>query len=367
MENEEMMNVPEEENNSFDGLPSEGTGGDAGYDDGMADGGKGTDDWYSDPDAKASESPRVKKLLDQLTDDGTNDTEAMLEDDDPAKAGFSPEQARDESGLRAKTAEEEEMELLKNVKSERGRERIKSIISARKEAEMQRSVAQSEMENFRNLIGMTGLDKSDLAMTMEYGRLLNKGDDESLQMALNMVEEQREMICRKLGRAAPGVDLLSDLPELKSAVEKRELSMDHALKLAKYEREQRMKRQFESADMERVRQSETLINSLQDISTSCDNYFKQYEREADYPAKMRRIAGYFADPDRLNEFLRTIPPPMWFNQLKFMYENMAVPSPKNDYTPQPLRSRSIATGPVADTSNMSHLDRILKRMDDMGI
>ena len=371
MENEEMMNVPDEENNSFDGSSGDEPGANVPYDDALADSEDDRNDsWYQDPNAKASESPKVRKLLDELTDDGSGKEQA---DQEPDMAGnnISPNPlSKDASSSRPKTAEEEEMELLKHVKSERGRERIRSIISARKEAEMLRSEAQSEMDSFRKMIDMTGLDGRELAQTMEYGRLVNKGDEESLQRALNMLEVQRDMICKKLGREAPGIDLLSDFPDLKSAVDRKELSMDHALKLAKYERAERMRHQPQSEpeDDMRIWQSEELIGSLDGISAACNNYFRQYEKEADHPAKMQRIYNYFADPDNLNNFLRTVAPPMWFNHVKFLYENMPVPSRQNDYSrQQPLRSRSTATGSVADNPNMSNFDRIMKRMDDMGI
>lgn len=371
MKNEEMMDMPEEENYSLDGSSYDEAGANDSYGEEDIDAGADKNDpWYEDPNAKASESPRVRKLLDELTDDGSGEEAAELEPEMQGGLLRTNPLAADTAALRPKTAEEEEMELLKHVKSERGRERIKSIISARKEAEMQRSEAQSEMDNFKKLIEMTGLDGRDLAQTMEYGRLVNKGDEDSLQTALNILETQREMICKKLGREAPGVDLLSDFPDLKSAVDRKELSMDHALKLAKYERAERMKQQphLGAEDDMRIFQSQEVIGSLGGISAACDNYFRQYEKEADHPAKMERIYNYFADPDNMNNFLRTVAPPMWFNHVKFLYENMPVPSRKNDYPPQqPLRSRSIATGSVADNPNMSNFDRIMKRIDDMGL
>lgn len=373
MENEKMASLPDEGyhaagNTSFDNVEDT-------YDAGSCDEGDGQDGWYEDPDAKPSESPNVQKLLDELTEDGTDDEPALNEYEKGGDEKPSSVRLENMSEQPPKTAEEEEMELLKHVKSERGRERIKSIISARKEAEMQKYEAQSRADQFRNLLDKTGLDGKDLAQTMEYGRLVGKGDERSLELALNMLEQQRDMICKKLGRTAPGVDLLSDFPDLKRAVNNRELSMDHALKLAKYEREERLNSQKQNPisyqntneDIQRVFQSEKLIGSLSDISSSCDNYFRRYEGAADYPAKMQRIASYFADPGKMNEFLKTVPPPMWFNQMKFMYENMVLPPQKNDYSQQPLRSRSISTGSVADNPNMSNLDRIMKRMDDMGI
>ncbi len=373
MENEEMMNVPQEERNFPDGPSDDEANANVPYDDDGTDSENDSNDgWYQDPNAKASESPRVKKLLDELTDDGSGEERVQAESEMAGKDNLHRQLPGDAATMRPKTAEEEEMDLLKHVKSERGRERIKSIISARKEAEMLRTVAQSEMDSFKKMIDMTGLDRRELAQTMEYGRLVNKGDEESLQTALNMLEAQRDMICKKLGREAPGVDLLSDFPDLKSAVDRKELSMDHALKLARYERTERMnnlsRSELQKEDDMRIWKSQELIGSLDGISSACDNYFRQYDREADHPAKMQRIYNYFADPDNMNNFLRTVAPPMWFNHVKFLYENMPVPSRKNDYPQQqPLRSRSTATGSVADNPNMSNFDRIMKRMDDMGI
>ena len=366
MENEEMMHGPDEEKNSFEGPSYEDEGANDDYGTDRPDVENDRDGWYQDPDATATGSPRVQKLLDELTDDGTGD-DVPPDNPEGGKKGHDPERSQDAPGSRAKTAEEEEMELLQHVKSERGRERIKSIISARKEAEIQRSETQSEMDSFKDLITMTGLDRSDLAKTMEFGRLINKGDEKSLELALNMLENQRDAICKKLGREAPGVDLLSDLPELKSAVSRRELSMDHALKLAKYERQNRLDQQYRNEDLQRIQQSEAVLKELDTISASCDNFLKRYSGEADYEAKVERIVNYFSDPDTLNNFVRTVPPPMWFNHFKFLYENMSVPYQRSDYSPQPLRSRPMASGSVADTSNMTNRERIMKRMDDMGI
>lgn len=124
MENEEMMNVPNEENTSYDGISGEEPDGNVPCDEAGSDPEDDKNDgWYTDPNAKASESPKVRRLLDKLTDDGSGEEPEPLE---PGMTGshLAPDPlSGDTPPLPPKTAEEEEMELLKHVKSERGRER----------------------------------------------------------------------------------------------------------------------------------------------------------------------------------------------------------------------------------------------------
>lgn len=82
MENKEMMNMPDEENTSFDGLSGDEMNGDVPYDDAGIDSEDDRNDaWYEDPNAKASDSPRVRRLLDKLTADDSDGEQAQQEPD----------------------------------------------------------------------------------------------------------------------------------------------------------------------------------------------------------------------------------------------------------------------------------------------
>ena len=379
MENEEMN----ERNWQDEGVPEAG-GNDlpdnTGADDGSYDAGKdegyggeeGSTEWTPGPDAKATDSPNVKKLLDELTDDGTEGESEPETAEDPsaAESGLKAlsEKGRSDAGEKGvRSAEEEEMELLRTVKSERGRERIKSIISARKEAESRLQESESSIESFKNIIRSTGMDTEDIAATLTYGRLVSNGDPESLQKALNMIEREREQLCRRLGIEAPGVDLFADVPEIRTALERKELKKEHALRLAQAERAERAVSERSREEREKVTRTMEAFSDIAEFMKTVGTCLQPYAGEADHPAKMQKIFEYMASPGWSDDFVANVPRSMWVKHVKYLYDNLVVPPARPAVTAQPLRSSPVASGSRADNPNMSHADRILRRIDEMGL
>jgi len=158
------------------------------------------------------QSAKMLALLDELS--GDKPADAPKADDKPA--GDPP--AADKPAAdptQGKTPEQEEAELLEGVKSERGKERIKAVFAEKKQLE-------ADITEFRELVKSTGMSAQEFATTLEFGRLVNSGDEKNIRVALEMIETQRAALYQKLGVEAPGVDLLAGHDDLKQAVENME-------------------------------------------------------------------------------------------------------------------------------------------------
>lgn len=306
----------------------------------------------------ATEMPEAKSLLDSLT----------VSDDEPEGGGGKEEQVKPTEPQAAKpeapepdapkTPEQEEAELLEGVKSERGKARIKEVFAQKKALE-------NDVREIQTMVQSSGLNAEEFAQHLEYGRLVSSGDEGNLRVALQMVEAQREDLCRRLGIEVPGVDALSDFPDLKSAVEGMEMTREHAVQMAKYRRNEQQKQEQQRLAQQQQAESADFSRRINDFQQSAAAYFNTRGNEVDFQAKMRVVGDYFKNPDNALKFVQTFQPTQWLAQLQFMYDNIRV-APQQQNTPQPLRSQSMHTGSPQLTGSSAR-DVVSGAMDMLGL
>ena len=296
-------------------------------------------------------SSKMKALLDEMS----GDTPPAADPVDPPAADAAPPAPPAEP----KTPEQEEAELLDGVKSDRGKERIRQVFSERKQLE-------SDINEFKALITDTKMSPEEFAQTLEFGRLMNSGDEKDLRVAFEMVEQQRAVLAQRLGVKAPGVDLLAGHDDLKQAVENMEITEDRALELAKYRKQDAEKQQVAQAQQQSAQNQEQFQKTVQSAATQMEAYLNTRANEADSPIKLKAISEHFKNPANLQAFVTTYQPDQWVNTLKLMYDNIVVPKAPAAAQPQPLRSRPATLG-TPSTSGQTPIDRVASRLDSMGI
>lgn len=306
-------------------------------------------------------SSKMKALLDEMSGDTppappADPTTTDLQD---PPAGTVDPAAPPAPPADPKTPEQEEAELLDGVKSDRGKERIRQVFSERKQLE-------SDINEFKALITDTKMSPEEFAQTLEFGRLMNSGDEKDLRVAFEMVEQQRAVLAQRLGVKAPGVDLLAGHDDLKQAVENMEITEDRALELAKYRKQDAEKQQVAQAQQQSAQNQEQFQKTVQSAATQMEAYLNTRANEADSPIKLKAISEHFKNPANLQAFVSTYQPDQWVNTLKLMYDNIVVPKAPAAAQPQPLRSRPATLGSPS-TSGQTPIDRVASRLDSMGI
>lgn len=309
--------------------------------------------------AQTEEAPkpgaRMAAMLDELTDDPNKPKDEAKTATEAAKPKPKPEAEA------AKTAspEQEEAELLEVVKSERGRERIKAVFAERKALE-------TNINEFRDIVQSTGMSAQDFAQTLEFGRLVNSGDEKNMRVALEMIERQRAAIYERLGVEAPGVDLLADHADLKQAVENLEIPRDRAVELAKFRKLDAQNRAQQQASQAQAQDIQGHQQSIGQASVAMKEYLATREKEVDHPARMKVITDHFKDPAKLQQFVETYQPHQWAATIRMMYDNIQIPRAAAAPRPQPIRSRPAVLG-TASTSALTPMDRLTQRMESMGL
>lgn len=315
------------------------------------------------PDAGQDSTPMeaMTSFLDKLTDDPNKPAA-------DAPAGEQPAQVEQKADAPApaaeqtKTTEQEEAELLEGVKSERGRERIQRVFAERKQLEQ-------DLGDFRQMVRSTGMTADEFAQSLEFGRLAKSDDPQQLAVALEMVEAQRAQLYQRLGREAPGVDLLQGHDDLRQAVDNMEISRERAVELASLRRTQQQQRQQQQVARQAELSNQEFNTSMQQASQAMEQYLASRVNEADHPARMSALTAHFKDPARMQEFVSTYTTPQqMLAAVKFMYDNIRVAPPAQQPVrrEQPIRSRPAALGTPAPGGD-TPADRLAARMEQMGL
>lgn len=311
------------------------------------------DDPVFEDEDKPVFSDSIMKYLDEITE---------KDESDKKPAEKIPEEPR-----MPRTPQEEDAAIINSIPSERGRERMKAIISAKNEAEGRYRQNQGVINHIRDFVDEVGVDPSELAQNIEYSRLVGQGDESSLRIALEMLEDQREMICKRLNVDRPGVDLLSDFPDLKAAVQRKEITPQHAARLAKYERAERENQRQRQQNAMDEREHTGFLHDLDRTKHAITSYLQSRSSEADHAFKIMRLQEHLRRPGVLEELTQNPDSRRLFSQIRFMYDNIVVPPARPQPRMQPIRSRPTMQGAVSSRHNATMMEKMSDILDNMGI
>lgn len=292
----------------------------------------------------AKPGAKMSALLDSMSDTPSVDKPASTPETD--KPDAKP------------IAEQEEAELLDGVKSARGRERIKTVFSEKKQLE-------TDIGEFRQLINDTGMKPEEFAQSLEFGRLVNSGAEADTRVALEMLEAQRTALYARLGVEAPGVDLLTDHKDLQEQVADLEITRERAVELAKFRKIEGSRIQRETQQREQQQNNQEYERTVTTAAGQMEAYLETRKNEVDHPARMRVINDHFRDPANLKQFVETYRPEQWGPTMRMMYDGIKLAAPVQREQ-QPLRSRPANLG-AASSAGTTPIDRIASRMDQMGL
>lgn len=308
------------------------------------------------------QSQKMLALLDELSDEEAPANKGADTNKAPdPQATANVDQAKPDAAAQAqaKTPEQEEAEILEGVKSDRGKERIREVFSQKKQLE-------HDINEFKELITSTKMSPEQFAQTLEFGRLINSGEEKDIRVALSMIEEQRAYLYSRLGVEAPGVDLLAGHDDLKAAVENMEITRERALELAKYRKSEAEKLSQQQAQQRSAQDQAQFQATVTQAATAMETYLNTRANEVDHPARMKVIEAHFKNPANLQAFIQTYQPNQWAATIKMMYDNIVVPKAPTANNPQPLRARPTLQGSPS-SAGKTPIDRLASHIDNMGL
>lgn len=327
--------------NGNDGANADGggAGGDDGAD-GSGDGGKGGGKPLTDAELQTGMLGEIAKGLKAAGAEGDDTaTGGAGKDDDAANAGKTSEQiAADKAAADAEKQKQTDAALAKKKADDfQLSPEEKRVLGPKAQARFHELHRYAKIQEDRVRQVMPVVQQltqardeilavfeehqatpQDLIPLLQFNKLRKSGDIEG---ALRMIENTRLGLYKALGRAAPGVDLLDDFPDLKAKVDALEMTPDAAAEVATARRQAATlaaRQQHEQRGQQHAQQQKEVVDgALAEIS--------RWQAEAavkdpQFAAKQKAII------EKIPEVIKSYAPNQWLATIKLLYENTAVPA-----------------------------------------
>lgn len=270
-----------------------------------------------------------------------------------------PAEAAEDDG-KPKSDDDLEAEMVRGIRSERGRDRVRKMLAERKEA-------RSQLQSVQRYIADAGLDAEGFANLMSIAKLVSSNDPVQRKAGLQALDTVRTELYKQAGIEAPGVDLLTDHADLKQKVDDMELTREDALAILRG-------RQVEARQVEDARMRAEISakqQELQSFGTKAMQAFSERANDANFSEKVEAIQKYFSVPGRLEQFVKTHQPAQWESALLWMYDNVHPAAPAAAparQTATPITTqRARSTGARVPSNLKANAEGISALIDAMGL
>jgi hypothetical protein len=279
----------------------------------------------------------------------TTDKPADTKVDEPAKP---PEKKTTETPVKPDAAAlaAEDAKLMAEAKP-RTKERFQQLITRTEELETKVKEYEpviAENKQWREIVNATGATPEELVQNFEYLALVSTSTPESLEKALGMLDQQREMIAIKLGRPVNGVDFLKGHKDLQDLVEAGEMDPAKAQELALLRRDKQQRSDAANRSTQTEEQREQALAQGKREVDAVDASFKGVDPQ--YAEKIKLLAPKFA------EIARTKPPTEWADAFRTEYLAVklsaapATPAARTPVTPSTRSSVSTSNNKAEPTT-----------------
>lgn len=321
-----------------------------------------------DDDTGETKPTSLEALTAALADDTADqDDDGETPDAKPpaeGEASASKDAQADDGKPPAKKDGEEDADAIfakpDSVKDPKASERWDKLVAYSKESREKLAQASQRVDAFDNLVRLSQATPEEFSGLVNYSALLHSGTEQGLRQALNIVEDQRAMLCRMLGEEGPGIDLLADFPQLKARVDNMEITREDALTIA---RSQQVQQQHQHQAAQQRQQHDQVAQFQQQVATAADAISRWEQQVAasdiNYPALAATMQ------ERAQWAARNLPPHLWLADAQEFYRTLqrttaaARPAPSRDA--QPMRSSRAGGG--QRTGPRSSLDVINAVLD----
>ena len=192
--------------------------------------------------------------------------------------------------------------------------------------------------NFRAILDETKTSSEDLSQMLEYNRLVKTGD---LESALAVIDEQRSLLARMLGRPIEGVDVLEEYGDLKQEVTDGTLTIARAAEIAKGRRMQEAMQNQNRVQEQTTQQAGAKQKAVNDALTSIQTFaVEMADTDLDYAKKEAILLK------SVEAISSKFPANLWLDQLRMLYDNISVIPTSPAVRTAPLRPNSGGGGTV---------------------
>jgi hypothetical protein len=275
-----------------------------------------------------------------------------------AQPAAEPEtQAAPQNPAAKLSPEQEEAELIRAIPSDRGRARISQLLSQGRQA-------RSSLAAVQRLVSDSGLDQESLTSLLTIAKNVSSKDPQALEEGLRQLEAVRANLYRQVGREAPGVDLVARYSDLQKRVTEMGMRREDALEIAKARQIEEQRKAFAQQEALMRQERVAFEGKIQRFQQQTVAAFQARQNDPQFEAKIEILKGHFT-PEKIQEFVRSIPPEQWMDSILYLYDNAnpVVRKPNNFIAGRPSRNAGVKAGVTAPGTP----DGIAARIAQMGL
>ncbi|MBX3610387.1 MAG: hypothetical protein KF871_10885 [Hydrogenophaga sp.] len=241
-------------------------------------------------------------------------------------------------------------------------ERVKTMPDLERRA----TEAEQHLGAVRQLVHDSGLAPDEFRDALAIGRMFKSTNPQELQQALQQIDTIRADIATRLGSEVPGVDLLSQHPDLKAQVEGLTLSREHAMEMI------RLRTQSAAAQRttQQANEFQQYQQTVQQAGQRIDAALAQRANTPGHQAKVAFIRAQLSDPQRQRQFVETYQPNQWEAAVLMMYDAYTPPAPAvapAPPAPQPLRPGHAGAGRPVAQAPRNAMDAVHGAFESLGL
>lgn len=261
----------------------------------------------------------------------------MLDAINQALEGNDAGQPRDERGRFAKTEAEKAAEQAAKVQAEqkpdpakpvkaetpedllqmpeglqpKAQQRFQKLVETNKELTGRIEAAEQQTGYIRETFQQHGVRREQFEQAVQFIGAINSGN---LEQALRVLDAQRAEIALALGKPLPGVDVLSEHPDLRQAVDSMQMSETHAIELAKRRRDEQFAQANWQATQQRQQEEQRTQQAVNAGLMEIDKFCKQIaQTDVDYPAIEALLLP------EIKNLISGLPPAQWKSTIETQY------------------------------------------------
>lgn len=200
----------------------------------------------------------------------------------PGAAAQTAQQATPAAPKPAEPAQPEDLTAMPEGLGAKAQERFQKLANGLRERDEQIQGLTSAVNYVQTTFQQHGITQPQFEQAAAVLGALNRGD---FRTALSALDEQRRQIALQLGEPLPGVDALSDFPDLRQKVDTLHLTEADALEIARHRKGQQQAQSQQQAHQAQQQQTQQHQQAVASAQGAVDTWCKQMQRtDLDYPA-----------------------------------------------------------------------------------
>lgn len=232
---------------------------------------------------------------------------------DPSK----PDPAKPE--VKVDPAKPEDLTKMPDGLSKPAQERFQKLANANKELTEQHKQVLDSVEPFRKALQENGIVKEQFDQAASVIGMMNRGD---LDGAMKVLDEQRRLLSLAMGKPVPGVDALTDFPDLRQKVDQMQITEEDALEIARTRSHDKQRQANEQRQQEQQQQQNQQRQTQQQEQKAWNDGLQAVET---FTSEMKKTDLDFAAIEaklvpRIPALIRGVPPAQWADKVKNLYE-----------------------------------------------